>query len=167
MTAFDTACSAQKKFNTKLKDASKEHEDIESSANLIRNNETHAAVSKNITGGQNSTGGYNYTSYPFFGYYYGGYPQNINHVDLTTNPNDYKYHDYEHINYNLPSYDKPVNFYSDQKYNYYSAPSGDPYLSNQFHQEQAPEYYSNDFKRHLYTSEKPPTFSNNDFKPMA
>ncbi|XP_029048989.2 uncharacterized protein LOC114878887 [Osmia bicornis bicornis] len=171
VTASDTACNAQKKINTKLKDVSKEHEDIENSgqntlANIIKNNKTHADVSKN-PGTHNSTGSYNYTSYPFYGYYYGGYPPNINHVDLTTDTNDYKYHDYEHINYNLPSYDKPVNFYSDQKYNYYSVPSGDPYLSNQFHQEQIPEYFSNDFKRHLYTTDNPPTFSNNDFKPMA
>nr|XP_012137029.1 PREDICTED: uncharacterized protein LOC105662032 [Megachile rotundata] len=160
MMTPDTACSAQKKVNmaafNELEDDSKQN--------------THAninATSSNTTVNpiQNSTGNYNHTSYPFYGYY-GGYPQNINHVDITTETNEYKYHDYEHINYNLPSYDKPINFYSDQRYNYYSAPPGDPYVSNQFQQEQIPEYFSNDFKRYLYTPDNSPSLSNHGFRPI-
>ncbi|XP_054014234.1 uncharacterized protein LOC128895554 isoform X2 [Hylaeus anthracinus] len=106
----------------------------------------------------------NATSLPFNGYY-GGYPQNVHHIDFTTETNEY--HDYEHINYNLPTYDKPVNFYSDGRYHYYSNPSVDSSPTNDFHQEQIPEYVSNDFNRYVYPSYNTPPFANGGFRPVT
>lgn len=115
---------------------------------------------------QNSTTN-NQTNPPSYGYYYGGYPQNINHVDFTTNSYEHTYHDYDHINYNLPPYNKePENFYSD-KYNYYPV-SADSYPSSQFHQERIPEYLPSNYKRFLYTSDNtPPAFTSSDFRPLV
>lgn len=56
---------------------------------------------------------------PSFPGYFDGYPQNINHVDLTTS-SSYRYQDPGYINYNLP-YERP-SFYHDDKYNVYSNP---------------------------------------------
>ena len=126
-------------------------------------------VSTNITSNttQNSTT-YNQTNPPSYGYYYGGYPQNINHIDFTTNSYEHPYHDYEHINYNLPHYDKPEHFYLDSdKYHYYPVPV-DSYSSSQFHQERIPGYPPGDYKKFLYTSDNiPPVYTSNDFKPLV
>ncbi|XP_076247237.1 uncharacterized protein LOC143187125 [Calliopsis andreniformis] len=99
--------------------------------------------------------------------YYGGYPQSVNNIEFTTAGQDYKYQDYDHVNYNLPSYEKPANFYSDDKYNYYSNPSADGFPSNQFQQDQIPEFLSSDFNRFLYTPDNTPPFINAGFRPVA
>ncbi|XP_017758516.1 PREDICTED: uncharacterized protein LOC108549574 [Eufriesea mexicana] len=136
------------------------------STNTTRGNTTQIPdTSVTMSSAQNSTMHNNRTTPQFYGYY-GGYPQNINHIELTTETYEQKYHGYEHINYNLPTYEKPVNFYSDERYNYYPAPPVDSYPS-QFHQEHIPEYHSNHFKRFLYTSANTPPFVNSDFRPVV
>ncbi|XP_076639957.1 uncharacterized protein LOC143351837 [Colletes latitarsis] len=127
--------------------------------NMNPGNKTDTSTTMNSTMINNGT-----SNPPFYGYY-GGYPQNIEHIDFTTETSEY--HDYGHINYNLPSYDKPVNFYSNERYNYYSNPPVDSSSTNDFHQEQIPEYYSNDFNRFLYTPYNTPSFANNGFRPVA
>nr|XP_033340931.1 uncharacterized protein LOC117228938 [Megalopta genalis] len=106
------------------------------------------------------------TSPPFYGYY-SGYPQDIHHVEFTTETNNYKYHNYDHLNYNLPSYDKPENFYSDERYNYYFNPPPDASATNEFPREQIPEYLPHDFNRYMYTSYNAPPIPNNGFRPVA
>ncbi|XP_078038935.1 uncharacterized protein LOC144471084 isoform X2 [Augochlora pura] len=106
------------------------------------------------------------TSPPFYGYY-SGYPQDIHHVEFTTETNDFKYHNYDQINYNLPSYDKPENFYSDERYNYYFNPPPDASASNEFPREQIPEYFPHDFNRYMYTSYNTPPIPNNGFRPVS
>ncbi|XP_026672598.1 uncharacterized protein LOC108628866 [Ceratina calcarata] len=116
---------------------------------------------------QNQTSMNNYTYPPFFYGYYDGNPQNVHHIEFTTVAYDHRYHDYEPINYNLPSYNKPVNFYPDERYNYYPFSSADPYVPSHYHQDQIPEYHSNDYKRFFYNSDNAPSFTNTDFRPVA
>ncbi|XP_050592323.1 uncharacterized protein LOC126923174 [Bombus affinis] len=171
------ACIMRKGVNTKqgnlVKDIVKERENTDSSlmtSNLQTINKIVVptnATNRNTTQiptTQNSTMNNNQTNPPFYGYYE-GYPQDINQIDFTTESYEHKYHDYEHTNYNLPSYDKPVNFYSDNRYNYYSVPPVDSYPSSQFHQD--PEYPPNDYKRFFYTSDNTPPFTNTDFRPVV
>ncbi|XP_076659292.1 uncharacterized protein LOC143362753 [Halictus rubicundus] len=107
------------------------------------------------------------TTTPFYGYYT-GYPQDIHHIDFTTETNEYKYHNYDSVNYNLPSYDKPGNFYSsDERYNYYFNPPPDSSATNEFPREQMPEYFPHDFNRYLYTPYNTPPIANNGFRPVA
>ncbi|KOC65597.1 hypothetical protein WH47_01632, partial [Habropoda laboriosa] len=101
----------------------------------------------------------------FYGYY-DGHPQDINYISFTTETYDPKYHDYERINYNLPSYERPVNFYSDESHDYHLVPPDDRYPSNQFHHEQIPEYLANDFKKFVYSPDNTP-FTNSDFRPLV
>lgn len=129
-------------------------------ANVTNTNNTKPG---NGTGMENTTMINNGTNNSFP--YYGGYPQNVHHIEFTTETN--KYQEYERINYNLPSYDKPMNFYSDDRYNYYSNPPVDSSPTNDFQQEQIPEYFSNDFNRFLYPSYNTPPFGNNDFRPVV
>ncbi|XP_076686448.1 uncharacterized protein LOC143378512 [Andrena cerasifolii] len=179
VSSSETVCNLQQGYNREqgnlLKSAPKEKEDGSLATSALRaantpiqntgrndtntnttslKNETWSTMNDNATG----------TSH-FYGYY-GGYPQNINHIDFTTETNEFKYHDYDHINYNLP-YEKPANFYSDEKYNYYSNSNADSFPPNQFQQEQVPEYFSNDFDKFLYTPENTPQFLNSDFRPVV
>ncbi|XP_076752616.1 uncharacterized protein LOC143424446 [Xylocopa sonorina] len=136
------------------------------------NSTTEVTNSTTMSSVQNSTMTTNQTTqnpnqYPPFYGYYGGYPQNINHIDLTTETYQHKYHDYEHINYHIPSYDRPVNFYADERYNYYPISSVDAYPATQFHQEQIPEYLPSDINRFVYTSDNTPPFANSEFRPVA
>ncbi|KAL0126166.1 hypothetical protein PUN28_004942 [Cardiocondyla obscurior] len=94
-----------------------------------------------------------YTDYPPFQGYYGGYPQNVHHVDLTTTQ------PYTQLSYNVP-YEQP-NYYHDDKYNAHPglSPSYSPSISPGRN-----EYQATDFNR-LYSEFQPP--SNNDgFKPL-
>ena len=179
MSSSETVCNIQghnRKQSNLLKSAPKEKEDSSLATSDLRaaNNPIQNTGSKdtntNTTNPNNetwSTMNNNETVYPYFHGYYGGYPQNINHIDFTTETNEFKYHDYDHINYNLPSYEKPVNFYSDEKYNYYSNPNADSFPPNQFQQEQVPEYFSNNFNRFLYTPENTQQFVNSGFRPVV
>ncbi|KAF3425096.1 hypothetical protein E2986_03666 [Frieseomelitta varia] len=164
MASPSIVCIMQKRVNEKqssVKNVIKKNiNDLSATSGRQSLNKT---TSTNTT--QNSTTD-NQTNPPSYGYYYGGYPQNINHIDVTTNSYEYPYHDYEHINYNLPPYDKPENFYSD-KYHYYPVPV-DSYPSSQFHQERIPGYLPGDYKKFLYTSDNiPPVYTNSDFRPLV
>ncbi|CAL7943794.1 unnamed protein product [Xylocopa violacea] len=179
----DSPCNIHKSINTKQIDLTKSSSAIRENAggpiqgtrvaNVMNqlvagdtSQMTNASQATNSTmiNGQNSTT--NQTYPPFYGYY-DGYPQSINHIDLTTETYPHKYHDYEHINYHLPSYEKPVNFYADERYNYYPVPSINSYPAGQFHQEQIPEYIPSNFNRFLYTSDNTPPFANNEFRPVV
>ncbi|CAK9801600.1 hypothetical protein ANTQUA_LOCUS2913 [Anthophora quadrimaculata] len=151
-----------------LESASKERENANEqsfrAANTTGQMTSINATNQNTTQTQNTTMSHNQTNVPFYGYY-NGHPQDINYISFTTETYDHKYHDYEHINYNLPSYERPVNFYSDERHNYHLVPPNDRYASNQFHHEHIPEYLPNDFKRFVYTSDNTP-FANSDFRPL-
>lgn len=166
MASPGIACIMQKKVNEKqssVKNVIEKNNYLSGTSGRQSVNKT--MVSTNTTS-MNTT--QNSTNPSFNGYYYGGYLQNINHIDFTTNSYEHPYHDYEHINYNLPPYDKPENFYSDSdKYNYYPVPV-DSYPSSQFHQERIPGYLPGDYKKFLYTSDNiPPVYTNSDFKPLV
>lgn len=103
-----------------------------------------------------------YTEHPPFLGYYGGYPQNVNHVDLTTGTN--AHHDHNQINYNLP-YEQSANFYQNDKYNVYSSSHFNPPFSGPFPSNQVNEYAGTDANR-LYHSEYQPPY-NNGFRPMT
>lgn len=96
-------------------------------------------------------GGYN----PNFPGYYGGYPQNIHHVDFTTTQ------PYSQLSYNVP-YEQPVNFYHDDKYNAY--PGFNPPFSAPFLPDQTNEYAGTDFNR-LYPSYQLPNITDG-FRPL-
>ncbi|XP_028524271.1 uncharacterized protein LOC108001451 isoform X2 [Apis cerana] len=119
---------------------------------------TNTTTPGNMTQTDNST----QTSPPF---YYGGYPQNIHHIDFTTKAYEPYYYSYQHINYDLPSYNKPVDFHWDETYNNYYPVAHVDHYPDHFHQ-QIPEYRSNDFKKFSYTPDNIPSFANNDFKPI-
>ncbi|XP_015438397.1 PREDICTED: uncharacterized protein LOC107193464 [Dufourea novaeangliae] len=182
-----TICSKQKgykmKQSTSLRDESVEREGgwkdslvISSfrAKNRTRKNSTLSQLPENGTvvfttttkNMENSTVNDTTTSAPFYGYY-GGYPQDIHHIAFTTETNEYKYHDYDPVNYNLPSYGKPANFHSDERYNYYAHPPPDSSVTNEFPQEQIPEYFSHDFNRYLYTPYNTPPFANSGFRPVV
>lgn len=109
----------------------------------------------------NHTGPHHHHSH-FPGYYYDGHPQDISHVDLTTDTTAYQYHDHGQLNYNTP-YERPANFYHD-KYNVYAGPHVNPYLAGSFASDQINEYAGTaDFNR-LYASEYQPPYANG-FKP--
>ncbi|CAD1479840.1 unnamed protein product, partial [Heterotrigona itama] len=172
ITSPDIACIMQKRINAKqssVKNVIKTDKNVNDlSATSERQFINKTMVSTNTTSMtmnsmQNSTMN-NQTNPPSYGYYYGGYLQNINHIDFTTNSYEHTYNDYEHINYNLPSYDKPENFYSDSD-KYYPV-SVDSYPSSQFHQGRIPEYLPSNYKRFLYTSDNSPPFTNSDFRPL-
>ncbi|KAG7205504.1 hypothetical protein KM043_007486 [Ampulex compressa] len=99
----------------------------------------------------NSTVPNNRTEYPPFIGYYGGHPQNVGHLDLTTKTNVFGYPDFGQNNYNLP-HERPANFYQDDKYDFYDNPAN-LYPSGQFLPEQ--EYVSSDFNRVLYSRDNP------------
>lgn len=102
----------------------------------------------------------NYTDYPPFLGYYGGYPQDINHIELKPDSDTYQYHGH---NYNLP-YERPPSFYHDNKYNTYSSPHVNPYFSGSFSSDQTNEYVGTDFNR-LYGQEYQPPYVNG-FRPV-
>lgn len=105
---------------------------------------------------------YNTEHPPFLGYY-GGYPQNVNHVDLTTGL--YNTH-YDQINYNLP-YEQPANFYqNDDKYNVYSSSHFNPPFPGPFVSDQVNEYVGTDVNQ-LYHSPEYQTPYNNGFRPVT
>lgn len=82
---------------------------------------------------------------PSFPGYFGGYPQNINHVDLTTDA--YHYQDFSNINYNLP-YEKPnFHHHHDDKYNVYSNPHVNSYFSGPYLSDQTNEHAAADYNR--------------------
>ncbi|KAL6263711.1 hypothetical protein P5V15_003797 [Pogonomyrmex californicus] len=82
---------------------------------------------------------HHHKEHPHYSGYYGGYPQNIHHIELTTDS-------YSQISYNIP-YEQPTNFHHDDKYNIY--PGFNPPLSVPFSPAQTNEY--TDFNR-LYPS---------------
>lgn len=176
MSSSETVCNMQQGYNRKqgnlLKSAPKEKEDSSVATSAFRaenktmQNTGPNNTNTNTTSLKNETWSTLNSNETFYGYY-GGYPQNIKHIDFTTETNEFKYHDYDHINYNLPSYEKPVNFYSDEKYNYYPNPSADSFPPNQFQQGQVPEYFSNGFNRFFYTPENTPQFLNSGFRPVV
>lgn len=113
---------------------------------------------------KNETNHHNNSSYPtehppYLGYY-GGYPQNVNHVDLTTGLPTH--HDHNQINYNLP-YEQPANFYQNDKYNVYSHLN--PPFSGPFLPDQVNEYAGTHINR-LYHSEYQPPY-NDGFRPVT
>ncbi|EZA61290.1 hypothetical protein DMN91_012619 [Ooceraea biroi] len=87
--------------------------------------------------------GYNSTTRPPFPGYFGGYPQNVNHVDFTTGSDAYQYHNYGPINHNLP-YEQPANFYHNDKYSVYSNPHGNTHFVGPFPANHANEFVSPD-----------------------
>ncbi|XP_011882458.1 PREDICTED: uncharacterized protein LOC105570104 [Vollenhovia emeryi] len=99
-----------------------------------------------------------HTEYPHFSGYYGGYPQNIHHVDLTTTP------PYNQVSYNVP-YEQSTNFYHDNKYNVYS--EYNPPFSASFSPDQTNEHTGVDANR-LYPSGYPqPPNIGDGFKPLT
>ncbi|EFN69143.1 hypothetical protein EAG_14401 [Camponotus floridanus] len=110
---------------------------------------------------ENKTSPNNSSYYPQHSSYYGGYPQNINHVDLTTGLNAHR--DYNQINYNLP-YEQPVNFYQNDKYNVYSHLN--PPFPEPFSPDHVNEYAGTNINR-LYHSEYQPPYYNDGFRPVT
>lgn len=104
---------------------------------------------------------YNLTTWPSFSGYFGGHPQNVNHVDLTTGSD--RYHNYDPINYNLP-YEQPANFYHADKYNVYSSPHVNTHFSGPFSADQTHEYVGPNLDR-LYHSEYQPPYAEG-FRPV-
>lgn len=92
----------------------------------------------------------------YFPGYYGGYPQNIHHVDLTTNQ------PYNQISYNVP-YEQPGNFYHDDKFNIY--PGFNPSFPAPFLSDQTNEFAGTDFNR-LYPSGYQLPNVSEGFKPL-
>lgn len=129
--------------------------------------DTDQTQKKNTTTTTTTTSSPNTTHHPYYGhhhhhygghkeyphlpeYYYGGYPQNIHHVDLTTTQ------PYSQISYNVP-YEQPTNFYHDDKYNVY--PGLNPfYPSDQISA-------GTDFNRLYPSGYQPPNISDG-FKPV-
>ncbi|XP_072743445.1 uncharacterized protein [Anoplolepis gracilipes] len=103
-----------------------------------------------------------YPEHPHHQGYYSGYPQNVNHVDLTTGLN--AHHDHNQIHYNLP-YEQPANFYHNDKYNIYSSSHFNPPFSGPFPSDQVNEHAGTDINR-LYHSEYQPPY-NNGFRPVT
>ncbi|KAL6434271.1 hypothetical protein ACFW04_006004 [Cataglyphis niger] len=102
-----------------------------------------------------------YTEHPPYLGYYGGYPQNLNHVDLTT---DLSAHDHNQINYNLP-YEHRPNFYQNDKYNVYSSSHFNPPFSGPFPSDQVNEYAGTDVNRFYHSEYQPPY--NDGFRPVT
>ncbi|KAF7399485.1 hypothetical protein HZH68_008077 [Vespula germanica] len=113
---------------------------------------------------ENSTMENNTTFSPFFGYYDGN-PQNIENIDLTSDMLPPIYQEPNPINYHLP-YERPANFYSDERYNFYSNSFPNSYPSGPFFSEHLSDYSTNDFDRYVYPSDNnSPTYVN-QFKPI-
>ncbi|XP_011052719.1 PREDICTED: uncharacterized protein LOC105145076 isoform X2 [Acromyrmex echinatior] len=104
----------------------------------------------------NTTHHHHHHHHHIFPGYYGGYPQNIHHVDLTTS------HPYSQIGYNAP-YEQPNNFYQDDKYNVYQ--SFNPSLSAPFPSDQPHEFASTNYNR-VYPSGYPPLNISDGFTPL-
>ncbi|XP_029161959.1 uncharacterized protein LOC114933503 [Nylanderia fulva] len=102
-----------------------------------------------------------YTEHPPYSGYYGGYPQNVNHVDLTTGLNP---HYDNQINYNLP-HEQPANFYHNDKYYTYS--NLNPPFSGPFSPDQVNEYTGPDVNRLLHHHSPEYQTYNNGFKPVT
>ncbi|XP_012060764.1 PREDICTED: uncharacterized protein LOC105624004 [Atta cephalotes] len=102
----------------------------------------------------NTTHHHHHHHHHIFPGYYGGYPQNIHHVDLTTS------HPYNQIGYNAPD---EHNFYQDDKYNVYQ--SFNPSLSAPFPSDQPNEFASTDYNR-VYPSGYPPLNISDGFIPL-
>ncbi|KAF7396458.1 hypothetical protein HZH66_007320 [Vespula vulgaris] len=126
---------------------------------------THASIptTTNLTV-ENSTMENNTTFSPFFGYYDGN-PQNIENIDLTSDMLPPIYQEPNPINYHLP-YERPANFYSDERYNFYSNSFPNSYPSGPFFSEHLSDYSTNDFDRYVYPPDNnSPTYVN-QFKPI-
>lgn len=93
--------------------------------------------------------------YPSYPGYYGGYPQNIHHVDLTTAQ------PYSQISYN--PYEQPANFYHDDRYNAY--PGLNPSFSVPYPSDQISEFAGTDFNRLYPSGYQLPNISDG-FKPV-
>ncbi|XP_029661751.1 uncharacterized protein LOC115234668 [Formica exsecta] len=104
-----------------------------------------------------------HTEYPPYLGYYGGYPQNVNRVDLTTGSNTH--HDHNQINYNLP-YEQRPNFYQNDKYNVYSSSHFNPPFSGPFPSDQINEYAGTDVNRFYHSPEYQPPY-NDGFRPVT
>ena len=102
----------------------------------------------------NTTHHHHHHHHHIFPGYYGGYPQNIHHVDLTTS------HPYNQIGYNAPD---EHNFYQDDKYNVYQ--SFNPSLSAPFPSDQPNEFASTNYNR-VYPSGYPPLNISDGFIPL-
>nr|XP_012231258.1 PREDICTED: uncharacterized protein LOC105677301 [Linepithema humile] len=142
----------QRKHGNFFKESVRAHEDFYSASNL----DPSANVTANQTMTTNATMTsppiQNTTYYPPPQYtapslpgYFGGYPQNINHVDLTTSSDAYRYQDPSHSNYNLP-YERP-HFYHDDKYNAYSNSHVNSYFSGPYSSDQTNEHAAADYNR--------------------
>lgn len=104
----------------------------------------------------NTTHHHHHHHHHIFPGYYGGYPQNIHHVDLTTS------HPYSQIDYN-PPYEQHTNFYQNDKYNVYQG--FNPSLSAPFSSDQSNEFAGTDYNR-VYPSGYPPLNISDGFTPL-
>ncbi|XP_015609205.1 uncharacterized protein LOC107274504 [Cephus cinctus] len=114
----------------------------------------------NSTTMTNTTDMQNKTEDSGFPGYYGGTPQEIGNIGLTTDTSLPGYHGYSGINYNLP-FDRPANFNPYDRYEIYSNPPSNTFSPG----EQAPEYLNAiDFNRYTYAPDNPSVF--NGFRPI-
>ncbi|XP_014481885.1 PREDICTED: uncharacterized protein LOC106748154 [Dinoponera quadriceps] len=97
---------------------------------------------------------------PHFSGYYGGYSQDLSHVDLTSGSAEYHVPDHGPINYNLP-YEQSANFYRDDAY---SSHRVNPYFPGSFSSDQINGYVGTDFGP-VYPSEYHPPYGGG-FKPV-
>ncbi|KAI4494178.1 hypothetical protein M0802_009212 [Mischocyttarus mexicanus] len=107
----------------------------------------------------------NITSSPFFGYY-GGNPQDIEHIDFISDMQPPIYHEPNPINYHLP-YERPANFYPEEKYHFYSNSFPNSYPSGPFFSEHMTDYSRNDFNQFVYPSDNNYPPYTNQFKPLT
>ncbi|XP_035719916.1 uncharacterized protein LOC118440664 [Vespa mandarinia] len=125
---------------------------------------TSESTTINVTMTNSTTMKSNTTFPPFFGYYDGN-PQNIDNIDLTFDMLPPVYQEHNPINYHLP-YERPANFYPDERYNYYSNSFPNSYPSGPFFSEHLSDYSSNDFDRYVYPSDNNSPPYVNQFKPL-
>lgn len=125
---------------------------------------TSRPTSTNETAENSTTIESNTTFSPFFGYYDGN-PQNIEHIDLTSDMLPPIYQEPNPINYHLP-YERPANFYPDDRYNYYSNSYPNSYPSGPFFSDHLSDYSSNDFDRYVYPPDNNSPPYVNQFKPV-
>ncbi|XP_020299979.1 uncharacterized protein LOC109863812 [Pseudomyrmex gracilis] len=167
---------SQRKYDSSSKGSSRErenfHVDADSSralfnfkvkANMTDGNANQTAntttpATTNLVGNNSQNVTYYPPYFPFPGYF-GGYPQNVNHVDLTTNPSAYHY-GYDQINYN-PSHEQ-THFYHDDRYNVHSSSS---HLPGPYSFGQTNEYVDANFDRLYHSEYQSPTYSDG-FQPV-
>lgn len=131
--------------------------DLQTTLNFRAANQTESGNTTTIKPPGNTTHHHHHHhhhQYPYFSGYYGGHPQNIHHVEITTTQ------PYSQNGYHVP-YEQPANFYHDDKYNVY--PGLNPSYSAPYSPDPTHEYA--DFNRQYPSGYQPPNISDG-FKPL-